>query len=163
MKKLVILLFLILSSQLYAQNYNNAAGLRAGIMSGISGKHFLNDKNAVEAIIGWRWGGTTVTGLYEIHQLAFDVDRLNWYYGGGIHAGFYESKYWYARSDRFRYVSYVNYNFGIIGVDGVIGIEYSIKEIPLTISLDYKPAISFGRHTVFQADEFAASARYMIN
>jgi len=58
---LLIALFFGLKSN--AQDYNTGIGLRGGWGTGLTIKHFLNGKAAVEGILDSRWHGFSVTGL----------------------------------------------------------------------------------------------------
>lgn len=149
---LVIGLFMITASA-SAQNsgYTTGIGLRGGWESGITIKHFISDGRAIEGILsrGWGWGGFRITGLYEIQKGITGVEGLNWFYGAGAHVGFYSGKYygykcynggywdnkgnWHHGDCRDRYMA--------IGIDGILGLEYQIKEIPFTLGLDIKPSI----------------------
>jgi hypothetical protein len=90
--------------------------------------------------------------LYEIHNPAFDIDRLNWYYGVGGHIGFWDGKY----DDRFDAG-----NNTVIGIDGILGLEYNFKEIPFNLSLDWKPALNLVGSSGFWGDGGAISIRYI--
>lgn len=125
--------------------YTTAIGIRGGGASGLTFKHFVSSRSAIE-IIAWgnrNWLG--VTGLFELYKTAFDVPGLNWYYGVGAHANFYDSN-WGWSDNRF------NENVLGLGVDVIGGIEYKIKPIPMAISLDLKPNVeaytngNFGFH-----------------
>src|SRR5450759_676759 len=63
-----------------------------------------------------------------------DVAHLNWYYGGGAHIGFYNGNYVYWGNNGTTYT--------IIGIDGILGIEYTFSEIPINIGIDWKPALN---------------------
>ncbi|MBI9068341.1 MAG: hypothetical protein JEZ09_13690 [Salinivirgaceae bacterium] len=138
----------------FSQEYENAIGLRGGLSTGITARHFLTKNTSVEGIAASRWSGFNITGLYEIYQYrAFDVKRLNWYYGGGAHIGFWNGNN----------VSWLddNKDYTILGIDGIIGIEYNIKEIPVNISVDWKPAFNLIGHTGLWPDGGAVSVRYI--
>ncbi|MBJ6368539.1 hypothetical protein [Snuella sedimenti] len=107
----------------------NALGLRLGDSNGfgaeISYQRALGDNNRLELDLGWRDGndedGYKLTGLY---QWVFPLDGdFNWYVGagGGI-------------ADKIN---------TFVFAAGNIGIEYSF-EIPLLLSLDFRPEIDFG-------------------
>jgi opacity protein-like surface antigen len=155
MKKfLAIVMFaVVFTAAASAQDYNNAIGLRGGLYNGITFKHFMGSKTAVELIGSTRWSGIEITGLYEIHNIAFDVDRLNWYYGIGAHVGFYngDNTSW----------GTVGTGYTVVGVDGILGIEYNFTELPINISLDWKPAFNFIGYTHFWPDGGALSIRYI--
>ena len=95
MKKIVLTFFMVISIVAFvsAQEYKTGIGIRAGFSSGLTIKHFKNSKVALEGLLTTRWQGFDITGLYEVHNKAFDVDHLNWYYGGGAHIGFYNGNY----------------------------------------------------------------------
>jgi hypothetical protein len=155
MKKLLFTLFIVtsLSALTQAQDYNTGIGLRGGWASGLTVKHFLSGKSAVEGILDSRWKGFSVTGLYEIHQQAFDVSRLNWYYGVGGHIGFWngENVSWADNHN----------NYTIVGIDGILGLEYNFKEIPFNLSIDWKPAFNLAGYSGFWGDGGAISLRYI--
>ena len=120
-------------------DYQIAAGLKfGGYENGISGKYFMNNSTALEAILGFRQKGLVITGLYEIHQVAFNVPALKFYYGFGAHIGAIGSGT-YKRFNGDTQV-YAN-NQVLLGADGVIGLEYKIPDAPIAISLDLNPRI----------------------
>src|SRR5512133_2207271 len=91
MKKIFIALILItvISLGAKAQDYKTGIGLRGGTAWGLTLKHFVSEKSAFEGFLYAYQHGFNVTGLYEIHNNAFDVDNLNWYFGFGAHVGNY--------------------------------------------------------------------------
>lgn len=154
MKKFFILVITVfcLSGISKAQDYNTAIGLRAGLFNGFTIKHFVSSDAAIEGLLSTRWGGFSLTGLYEIHANAFNTTGLNWYYGAGAHIGFWNGdKANWGNDDE---------NYTVIGLDGIIGMEYNIKEIPLNVSLDWKPALNLFGHTGLWGDNIALSVRY---
>ena len=122
--------------------YGTAIGLRGGETSGLTIKHFLNERSALEGILGvWPYG-FSITGLYERHENAFNVEGMKWYYGGGGHMALRSGRTYYVYSERNGY--WYKYRSGSgtgVGVDGILGLEYKIKPIPFAISLDIKPLI----------------------
>ena len=64
-KTSTLLVMLIMTINLKAQDYNTGIGLRGGLDYGITIKHFINKKNALEGIFTNRWRGYNFTGLYE--------------------------------------------------------------------------------------------------
>jgi hypothetical protein len=103
MKQLFIslIIFFVLSFQTFSQNYLSEAGIRGGITSGITYRHYLNDNLAYEALLSFRNGGLQMTLMRQIRELTLTeyVDNLYFTYGFGAHAGFfYSNKYdflWY--------------------------------------------------------------------
>lgn len=137
---------------LNAQDYKTGLGLRFGNGAGFTVKHFITDRSAIEGLLFSKWHGFDITGLYEIHDQAFDVDHLKWYYGFGAHIGFYDGDYvkWGEPGS----------SYNVFGIDGIIGIEYSFTEAPINIGLDLKPELNLIGYTGLWVD-FGLSARYI--
>jgi len=83
MRREIIAFLLVISliGHVKAQEYKTSLGLRAGSSWGLSVKHFESSKAALEGLLTFRWEGFGATGLYEVHNKAFEVDHLYWYYG----------------------------------------------------------------------------------
>jgi hypothetical protein len=137
---------------LNAQDYKTGLGLRFGDGAGFTVKHFMTSRTAIEGLLFSQWHGFDITGLYEIHGQAFDVDNLQWYYGFGAHIGFYDGDYvkWGEPGSA----------YNVFGIDGIIGIEYSFTEAPINIGLDLKPELNLIGYTGFWMD-FGLSVRYI--
>ncbi len=154
MKKLLIVITLLValgtSSSIFAQ-YKTAVGARLGFFNGLTAKHFLNDRNAVEGILSFRWDGFVITGLYVWQKPFPDVSNLEWFIGGGAHIGFWGEG---------RYNWGTNQAYTIVGADFIIGLEYTFADIPLSLSLDYKPAFNFVGFNNWWYDGGALSIRY---
>ena len=133
---------------------NNAIGLRLGDSDGlgaeISFQHALRETNRLEVDLGWRNGNDysayKLTGLY---QWVFPLDgAFNWYVGAGAGIASFDGK------NQFNDVNDTAF-FGA----GDIGVEYNF-DIPLLVSLDFRPEIGnndFTDNTVF---DIALSIRY---
>ena len=169
MKRLIVVTLIAISSISFGQDYTNAIGFRGGFSQGLTFKHFISSTNAIEGILATRYHGYNLTGLYEIHANGlFDVDGLNLYYGFGAHVGRWNSVYWsnssWNNGKKYYTVdangNVVYYDYTVIGVDGIVGIEYNISEIPINISLDYKPAINLVGYQGLWLDNGAFSVRY---
>lgn len=155
MKKLLLSFALVICivTTSVAQDYNTGIGFRGGPFLGLTVKHFISERSALEGLLSTRWKGFEITGLYEIHNQAFDVDRLKWYYGVGGHLGFYNG-------DNTTWGDIGN-TYTVVGIDGIIGLEYSFDEIPINLSLDWKPSFSFIGYSHFTPDGAALSLRYI--
>ena len=157
-KLIIISSILILSFNLKAQDYTTSLGLRlGGWENGITLKHFLGDGAAIEGILSTRWRGYNITGLYEIQNAIDDVDGLNWYIGGGAHIGHFDDRYHNGWGNS------TGTTYTVIGVDGIIGLEYIFADAPINISLDWKPALNltgYGNSSPFWGDNGAISVRY---
>lgn len=155
MRKILITFILAVSivTLVSAQEYKTGVGLRAGLSQGLTLKHFVSDKAAFEGLLSTRWAGFDVTGLYEIHNQAFEVDHLNWYYGFGAHIGFWNGKNvpWGTLTS----------SYTVLGIDGILGMEYSFSEAPINIGIDWKPAFNLIGYSGFWPDGGALSIRYI--
>jgi len=155
MKKifLTICLSFIAFSTINAQEISeNAIGIRFGDNNGvgaeISYQRKLTDVNRLEVDLGIRgnssYSAFKATGLYE-WVWALD-GNFNWYAGAGGGLGSWNVKSTDA-SDTF-----------IFGA-GVVGVEYNF-DIPLMVSLDFRPEIGFSDlYDGFNSD-FGLSVRY---
>lgn len=137
--------------KLYVKPYKTSIGIRYGIEKGISVKHFVSSNTAFEAIISrdGYYQATRITALYEIEKSFGKCEQLFWFYGVGSHVSFYTSKL----NQNNSHVGYYDYrgkwhdtdnrlNYTSGGFDGIIGIEYLMKHIPLNIRVDSKPNIN---------------------
>lgn len=139
MRKIIVVLvfFSFLSGASAQENtYNTAIGLRLGIDPGLSIKTFIAPTKALEGLVDLYTHGILLTGLYEIHKQAFNVERLSWFYGLGGHIGSFRGGY-YTNWDNVYYAD----NFITLGIDGILGLEYHMKEIPFTVGVDIKPFV----------------------
>jgi hypothetical protein len=156
MKKFVIgclILFCFVTAS-NAQDYNTGIGLRGGFANGLTIKHFTSEKSAIEGILASRWRGFELTGLYEVHNQAFDAERLKWFIGFGGHIGFWNGDYTRGWGEP-------GTSYTVVGLDGILGLEYSFTEVPINLSLDWKPAFNFVGYSGFWADGGALSIRYI--
>ncbi len=146
MKKIILILgFIAVLSipKVNATEYRTAFGVRGGFYSGLTLKHFMSGMDALEIVAATHHRGILLAGMYQRHAQAFDVPGLNWYFGGGGHLGFYDRRYspWFG--------SHQTGNLSTLGVIGVVGIEYKIEEIPVTVGVDVTPAFNLIGHTGF--------------
>ncbi len=125
---------LVCNTQLKAQEIG--AGIRLSSQAGFTGKFFLDQQQAIEAQLNFNGYGYDLVGLYEYH-MELSAPEWRWYFGGGAHLGTW---------------NHAGVNATLIGIDGIIGIEYLIQSVPIGISVDFKPAFDFSNY----ADNFIA-------
>jgi hypothetical protein len=156
MKKIIIICLISFSlvSTIFSQDYKTGMGIRAGFFNGITWKYFLWPDAATEVLLDTRWRGFDVTGLYEMHNQAFNLERLKWYIGGGLHIGVYNGNYisWGRPGSTYE----------VMGIDGIVGIEYSFKSTPFNMGIDWKPSINFIGYKSIWPDGGALSIRYTL-
>lgn len=134
--------------------YKTSLGVRlssssAMVNNSVSIKHFINDKMAVEGLFSF--GDPLAFGaLLEIHK-PLASEGLSWFYGGGAYIGF---------------VKKVNVNTQKTSTDpnfggmGVIGLDYKFANIPLNLSLDWKPELNIVSDINFEPAAIGFSARF---
>ena len=171
MKKLLrttaVLLLLASSITTNAQNYKMSVGARLGSPISASFKLFVSDANAVEVFAnyrsdkvstiygnyGWSWFG--VGASYQMHADLDIMDGLQWYYGAGVSALYYDY------GDSGYYDNYDNISFGL---QGNLGLDYKFANAPVNLSLDWVPTYYInGFINGFGAGYGALSVRYVIS
>lgn len=135
------------------KNYDNALGIRLGSWPGITYKHFVTQRGAFEAILSTKWHGYMFHGLYEVHHKVFNEPGFNFYYGAGGHVG-----HWNVRTHRHPWYDDAG-TYSAIGVDGILGLEYTLSTIPLNFSIDWKPMFNIVNYTGLWVDDVAFSVR----
>ncbi|NNF85983.1 MAG: hypothetical protein HKM26_05480 [Winogradskyella sp.] len=156
MKKLFLFALVSLSLNVVAQAQtisDNAIGLRLGDSDGfgaeVSYQRALGGNNRLEADLGWRSGndfdGFKLTGIY---QWVWELDgNFNWYAGAGGGLGSYSFDNNAIDDETFVFLA------------GDIGIEYNF-DIPLLLSLDFRPEIGFGNFNDDLDFDIALGIRY---
>ena len=145
MKKLPYLLIVLASLVVHktqAQSeYQSAIGGRVGNPFAFSVKHFISQAGAIEGYVGFssgRYGSDfspILGGMYQHHFPIGDIAGFKWYVGGGALLQFYSYK------DKDGNVYYDDYSKTGFGINGVGGIDYKFKNIPLNLSADWSPTI----------------------
>ena len=156
MKKLITtsIFALFISIGMYAQDISqNALGLRLGDNDGFGGEisyqRYLKENNRLEFDLGWRNSrNVDAFKLVGLYQWVMPIDNnFNWYVGAGAGIGSFDA----------------GDNDGTFAlVAGDIGIEYNF-DIPLQLSLDFRPEIGFGDDTYKNNDldfDIALGIRY---
>ena len=153
-------LIFVLTTALDAQDYKTAVGGKLGYGLIGSYKTFLNEKAAIDAFAGLRWGGLAAGVYYLNHTPIESVERLQWYWGAG------------PILTTWNYGVFFGGSYTRLGLSGVIGLDYSIEDVPLNISIDWAPTlvvydninkaygITSGR---FISGFGAVSVRYILN
>ena len=148
-----VFLFLIGAAG-YAQDYKTALGVRlsssqAIVNNSISVKHFLNEKTAIEALLSFG-DPLAIGGLVETHK-PVGASGVNWFYGGGAYLGFVKTYNPNKQRDE------TEANFGAMGV---LGLDYKFTNIPLNLSLDWKPELNLFSDINFEPAAVGFTARF---
>jgi hypothetical protein len=142
----LFLMLCIAAGKVSAQDYRFALGVRLSnssptLNNSITGKYFVTDKNAVEGIVsfGSRFG---MGALLEIHK-PLNVQGLKWLYGAGAYVGFQDKQ-------------------TFLGPTGMLGLDYKFENVPINLSLDWKPELDIIPDINFVPDAFALSVRFTL-
>jgi hypothetical protein len=135
----LLLIFLFTTSVVKSQSYETAVGIRIGGLSdGITLKHFISHSSAVEGILSIGNRTFIVTGLYELHTAVDHSHLFFLYYGAGAHIGFFQDGGYYYYHNNLVYT-----RESVFGIDGIIGLGYKFKTVPINVGMDFKPFIDF--------------------
>lgn len=130
------------SMLLTAQPYEHSVGVRAGYSSGIVYKAFFRHRpTAIEGGLLYNQHGFNLSALVEYHPEVFRNKRIQVYVGGGVFGGEWDEEF-------------------SLGIAGVVGIEYILRDLPLSFSADWKPMLNIFKD--FEPDwlDFGVSIRY---
>jgi hypothetical protein len=158
MKKIIVAIVLFtgigLFNTLSAQDYKTALGVRlssstAMVNNSVSIKHFITEKVAIEGLLSF--GDPLAIGaLVEIHK-PLAASGLTWFYGGGGYIGFVKTLNTTTQKTN------TDTN---IGAQGVIGLDYKFNNVPLNISLDWKPELNIITDINFEPAAIGFTARF---
>ncbi len=147
MKQFLIVMLVVMGIGIFssrAQVYEAAAGLGLDFgdgetLVGFSGKYFFSDEHAAQAEL--LFGDITgVNLLYGYHGGFSGADTLQWFAGGGLGLLFGDGN-----SD--------------VGLRPMVGLDYKIGDIPLGLTFDWRPYISFDEGS--EAARFGIGVRYI--
>jgi hypothetical protein len=156
MKKIILsALFIAVCTVLtQAQEYKTALGVRLSSSNAyqnnsISFKQFINEGTAIEGL--FTFGEPLALGaLVEFHK-PLSTQGLSWFYGAGGYLAF--PKVLNATTNK----TNTETNFG---AQGVIGLDYKFNNIPLNLSLDWKPELNIVTDINFEPATVGLTARF---
>jgi hypothetical protein len=155
MKRILILLLCAVAITFSAKSQNTSSSYKTALgvkfyPGAITLKHFVKPNRAIEGL-GYFWKhGFRFTGLYEIHGDINGAEGLKWYIGPGAHIGFWNAEY----------KKYYPNDGILLGVDGVLGLDYKIGGAPINLSLDWQPSFNFVGYNYFEAGWGGLAIRY---
>lgn len=134
--------------------YKTSLGVRlssssAMVNNSVSIKHFINDKMAIEGLFSF--GDPLALGaMVELHK-PLASEGLSWFYGGGGYVSFVK------KVNTTTLKTTTDPNFGAMGV---VGLDYKFANIPLNISLDWKPELNIVSDINFEPAAIGFTARF---
>lgn len=149
---------LIANAQSMGSTYQTAVGVEIfsaeGDHSGgaITLKHFLQENRALEGKAYFWNDGVRFTGLYEFHGDIPGAEGLKWFAGPGAHIGFWSDNWKKEYPDRDQGVA--------IGIDGVAGLDYKFKKVPINIFVNWQPSFDFVGYNHFSGGWGGTGVRY---
>jgi hypothetical protein len=131
--------------------YKKAIGVKM-YPSAISYKSFMTGSKAIEVLGYFTLDGLRTTVMIEKYSPFANTDQLSWYIGYGGHLGIW-SEEWKKNNP--------THDAGIaLGVDGILGLDYKIKNAPLNLSLDWQPSFNFVGASYFESGWAGLGIRY---
>lgn len=142
MKKLFLLLSLVFTVHTASAQ---ELGIRVGDVLGnnvaVDALFTLGEFSRVHADLSFGSGGVGIEALYDFLYRPLGAEAFNWYVGAGpsmlIDDPFY------------------------LGFSGEIGIDYHFVEVPLSLSLDWRPTFWLIEETDIRAGGFGLNVRYV--
>ena len=144
MKKLILVVAAVLGLAVVAAAQPRAIGVRAGYGAELSYQHTLGGNNFAELDLGWNSGAISAGLAYDF-QVA-PLGPLNFYAGPQVALGLYAG----GETTVFS-----------LGAGVQLGLEYCFDQIPLQLSLDWKPTFMFVPATAFGWQSIALGIRYL--
>jgi hypothetical protein len=158
----VFVCLLLFTGILKAQNYTRDAGIRLGYPFSVTFRQFYNDDDAIEYMLSIGRHSVTITALKEIFVPALRNLSENTFfeYGFGAHAGI-ASLYHYRVLNR-TYLLNDKMVTSMVGIDGLIGFEYKLSDLPVLLSTDFKPYFEYSTIQFFNLNllNFCISVKY---
>jgi hypothetical protein len=158
MKRLLVVALLFagiaISSNANAQDYRTALGVRlssaaASVNNSISIKQFITKTTAIEGLFSF--GDPLALGvLVEFHK-PLAASGLQWFYGAGGYMSFIKT---------YNPNKQKNETDPNLGAQGVVGLDYKFNNIPLNISLDWKPELNIVSDINFEPAAIGFTARF---
>jgi outer membrane protein W len=135
-------------------DYKTALGVRLSSSTAmqnnsISIKHFINDKTAIEGL--FTFGDPLALGLLVEFHKPLAPAGLRYFYGAGGYIAFIKT----VNTATQKTSTDPN-----IGAQGIIGLDYKFNNIPLNISLDWKPELNIVTDINFEPAAIGFSARF---
>ena len=148
MKKIILVVAAVLGLAVVANAQPRAIGVRAGYGAELSYQHTLGADSFAEFDLGWSAGSAKLGAAYDFQVCP--VGPFNFYAGPQAYVGF------------------GNYNDGEntktvlwAGIGAQLGLEYCFEEIPLQLSLDWKPSFTLVPASGFGWQGLALGVRYL--
>ena len=139
--------------QSLGKDYTTAIGVKI-YPGSINVKHFIKQNKAIEGLLTFWESGNRFTMLYEIHGDINNFGGLKWYMGPGAHIGSW--------NDTWKKNNPTKELGMVVGIDGILGLDYKFRNIPLNISLDWQPSFNLIGYQYFEGGWGGLGIRYTL-
>jgi hypothetical protein len=142
MKKLFLLLALVFTvHSASAQELGIRVGDVLGNYVAVDGLVTLGEFSRVHADLSFGKNGVGIEALYDFLYRPLGFEAFNWYVGAGPSMFIGDPFY--------------------LGFSGEVGVDYHFVEVPLTLSLDWRPTFWLIEETTILAGGFGLNVRYV--
>ncbi|MCW3117978.1 MAG: hypothetical protein JWM28_2060 [Chitinophagaceae bacterium] len=134
--------------------YKMAVGIRlssapAMINNSVSFKYFMTHRTAVEALVSF-CDPFALGALVEFYN-PLRTSGLQWFYVAGGYLGF---------SKEYNAEKAIEERKTYFGGQGIVGLDYKFENIPLNLSLDWKPELNLVQDINFEPAALGFTARF---
>jgi len=141
------------TTEQYTSPYKKAIGFKLN-PGAISYRSFYTRNKAVEGIGFISLDGFQLTILNEKFTQFANAENLTWYMGYGGHFNLWSERYKLNNPSKSAGVA--------VGIDGMLGLDYKLKNTPINLSVDIQPAFNFVGASYFDLGWGGIGIRYTI-
>jgi hypothetical protein len=141
------------TTEQYSSPYKKAIGFKLN-PGAISYRSFYTRNKAVEGIGFISLDGFQLTILNEKFTPFANAENLTWYMGYGGHFNLWSERYKLNNPSKSAGVA--------LGIDGMLGLDYKLKNTPINLSVDIQPAFNFVGASYFDLGWGGIGIRYTI-
>ncbi|MSP07223.1 MAG: hypothetical protein EXR15_01055 [Chitinophagaceae bacterium] len=141
------------STEQYTSPYKKAIGIKLN-PGAISYRSFYTRNKAVEGMGFISIDGFQLTILNEKYTPFANAENLTWYIGYGGHFNLWSERYKLNNPTKSAGVA--------VGVDGMLGLDYKLKNTPINLSVDIQPAFNFVGASYFDLGWGGIGIRYTL-
>lgn len=141
------------STEQYTSPYKKAIGIKLN-PGALSYRSFYTRNKAVEGMGFISIDGFQLTILNEKYTPFANAENLTWYIGYGGHFNLWSERYKLNNPSKSAGVA--------VGVDGMLGLDYKLKNTPINLSVDIQPAFNFVGASYFDLGWGGIGIRYTL-
>ena len=152
----------------FAQDRRHAVGLRMGGTFAVTYDYLHNEFSGFSGMMSFREKGVQVTGMLKFYRPAFErvTDRFWWYAGVGGHVGYHKwTEYFSVNQGIYTYYYEFNRYSPVMGLDGLIGLEFRMDILPICFGVEYMPYFDLFGKNFFKLNyyDFGFTIKYAFN